>query len=91
MDKWLANIRTQLDSLDDELITLLAKRFSIIRKVGHYKKAHNIPMMQPKRITDMIALSKQRAQSRGLDPDFIAQLLRTIIDASCRMEDEIIG
>ncbi len=39
----LLKLRGQLDVMDDELLTLLGKRFNIVREIGKLKQANGLP------------------------------------------------
>ena len=86
----LSKYRVRLNEIDEGLIKLLGDRFEIIRAVGEYKKAEDIPMMQSKRVEEV----KDRCATMGLeydlDPQFVKSIWRLIIDEACRIEDIII-
>src|SRR5574344_1681190 len=42
----LAALRGQIDTIDEQLLELLAKRMSISKEKGVYKKEHNMPILQ---------------------------------------------
>ena len=86
----LALFRQQLNSLDEEIVRLLARRFQVCRAVAHHKHEHGIPMMQPGRVTEVKERCARMASELGMDPEFARRLYGLIIDEACRMEDEII-
>ncbi len=45
----LPTLRTKLDAIDGQHITLLAKRFELTRQVGEYKAKHNLPAIDLER------------------------------------------
>jgi chorismate mutase-like protein len=91
MTAWLSDIRAKIDKVDLQIITLIAKRFAYVAQVGKYKKEKQIPMMQQKRVDEIIGLMKQRAEALNLSPIFLENLYTLIIQEACRMEDIIIG
>jgi chorismate mutase len=82
--------RRRLDELDEQIAGLLGERFATCREIALYKRAHDIPMMQP----DRVAAVRERYLSRGaeasLPADFMVELLDLLIGATCKMEDELI-
>ncbi len=50
----LAELRDQIDKLDDKLINLLEERMKVSEKIGQYKKDNNITILQTKRWDDML-------------------------------------
>ncbi len=87
----LEPFRHRLDVLDEEIARLLGERFQICREVAGYKRTHEIPMMQPDRVAEVRARYLARGAEVRLPPDFTADLFELLIDATCRMEDELIG
>jgi chorismate mutase len=86
----LDGFRERLDVLDNEIARLLGERFEICREVAHYKREHGIPMMQPERVEQVRARYLQRGTQANLPEDFSARLFEVLIDATCRLEDELI-
>jgi chorismate mutase len=86
----LEPFRRRLDELDDEIARLLGERFAICREIALYKGAHEIPMMQPQRVVEVRERYLARGAEVALPADFTAELFELLIDATCRMEDELI-
>lgn len=86
----LTAFRKELNSLDEEIVRLLGRRYEICRAVAHHKREHGIPMMQPGRVNEVKERCARMAGDHNVDPDFARRLFGMIIDEACRMEDEII-
>jgi 4-amino-4-deoxychorismate mutase len=86
----LADFRRRIDSLDDELVALLGRRFSIIREVAAVKQAAGIPAFLPDRVMEVIRRSADLAPGHRLDPSFVAALYDLIVGESCRLEERLI-
>lgn len=82
--------RRRLDKLDDQVARLLGERFATCREIALYKRANEIPMMQPERVTEVRARYLARGAEADLPSDFTEALFELLIDATCRMEDELI-
>jgi chorismate mutase-like protein len=82
--------RRRLDKLDDQIARLLGERFATCREIALYKRANEIPMMQPERVTEVRARYLARGAEADLPADFTEGLFELLIDATCRMEDELI-
>jgi chorismate mutase len=87
----LEPFRRRLDELDEQIARLLGERFEVCREVAHYKSEHEIPMMQPDRVTHVRERYLARGSEADLPPDFTAALFELLIGATCRMEDELMG
>ena len=83
--------RRRLDALDEEIARLIGERFEVCREIARYKHAHDIPMMQPGRVTEVRARYLERGAEVELPPDFTADLFELLIGATCKMEDELIA
>jgi chorismate mutase-like protein len=85
----LAPFRVRLDELDEQIARLLGERFAICREIALYKRAHEIPMMQPQRVVEVRERYLARGAEVELPPDFTAALFELLIGATCKMEDEL--
>jgi chorismate mutase len=84
-------LRARLDELDDTIARALGERFAICRDIALYKSAHDIPMMQPERVTAVRERYLARGAEVDLPADFTSDLFKLLIAATCRMEDELMG
>jgi 4-amino-4-deoxychorismate mutase len=86
----LEPFRERLDALDEEITRLLGARFEVCREIALHKRAHGIAMMQPDRVAEVRARYLARGAELQLPEDFTIALFQLLIDATCRMEDELI-
>jgi chorismate mutase-like protein len=87
----LEPFRRRLDELDEEIARLLGERFEVCREVARYKSEHEIPMMQPERVAQVRRRYLERGAKAELPADFTLDLFELLINATCRMEDELMG
>ena len=87
----IAQLRHQIDGLDNQLMDLLSKRMRVCREIGQYKKEHNMTVLQAARYSEI--LSKRGAQGAlcGMDSDFVATVFEKIHEESVRQQMEIIN
>ncbi len=87
----LASLRNQIDQMDDEMINLLTKRMRISREIAHYKKDHNMAVVQTERYSEI--LNKRSAQGSlcGMSPDFTRRVFEAIHEESVRQQMDIIN
>lgn len=83
--------RRRLDRLDDEIARLLGERFEVCREIARYKRAHEIPMMQPHRVVAVRERYLARGEAAKLPPRFTADLFELLIAATCKEEDELMA
>lgn len=82
----LSKLRKEIDSIDRELLMLLAKRMAIVKKIGKYKKENCLPVRQKQREEQLISEKKALAGKFGLNKDFVKKLYREIINESLKIE-----
>jgi chorismate mutase len=80
----------ELDSVDDEIIELLSRRFAICRDVAVYKSETGTPMMQGQRVVEVKRRAASNGRAKGLREEFVTALYDLIIEEACRLEDGII-
>lgn len=87
----ISALRKQIDDLDNQLMELLSKRMRVCREIGHYKKEHNMTVLQTSRYNEI--LNKRGAQGSlcGMDPNFIKTIFEAIHEESVRQQIEIIN
>ncbi len=86
MDKKLENLRKQIDDLDQDLLTLFAKRTNIVRKIGKLKKTHGIAPLDEKRWQKVLQGKLAKAESLNLSKDFIKKIYTLIHKYSLDLE-----
>ncbi|TVR76521.1 MAG: 3-deoxy-7-phosphoheptulonate synthase [Chitinophagaceae bacterium] len=82
-------LRNQIDSIDHQIIELLAKRFDIVREIGDYKKLNNVTIFQLKRWQYILKDRMQKAETSGLERAFIKELLEKIHEHSIYIQTQI--
>ncbi len=78
----LENLRRHLDTIDQEIVSLLAKRQAEVERVVALKKSHNLPVYHPAREENLISHLRNQGAEAGLDPDYIEDLYRRILRQS---------
>lgn len=81
----LDEIRREIDTIDSEIISLLAKRAGLVSAAGKLKKDEQ-SVRDSKRVEQVIERVKAKALTEGLDPDIAAEIYRTIIGCFVRKE-----
>jgi chorismate mutase len=87
----LEYLRQLMDSIDAEIIDLIAKRMELSGQVGEVKKICNMTAYQPARWREIVATTSERALVRQLSPAFIVELYEKIHHESIRHQLTILG
>ncbi|RDV25226.1 bifunctional chorismate mutase/prephenate dehydrogenase [Alteromonas aestuariivivens] len=82
LSRRLADLRQDIDTLDDQLIELLAKRAKLTGSIGQIKAQTGMPVYVPEREKELIASRRQKAVSKGVSADMAEDLLRRIMRES---------
>ena len=85
----LALLRQQIDDCDHELLAVLARRMSVSREIGQYKKTHNLRVVQPQRYQDVLKNRLAEGERLSLDPAFVKLVMQAIHEESVRQQVDI--
>jgi chorismate mutase / prephenate dehydrogenase len=75
----LDQLRAQIDSIDSQLVDLLAQRRRVVQAVTEVKQQHDLPTFHPAREENLISTRRAQATEAGLDPDYVEDLFRTVL------------
>ncbi len=87
----MAEIRSQIDRLDAELVALLAQRVGYIDRAAAIKTGQGLPARIDDRIEEVVAKVRAHAVAHGLPPDRLEKLWRKLIDWSIEREETVLG
>ncbi|MDT8400117.1 MAG: bifunctional 3-deoxy-7-phosphoheptulonate synthase/chorismate mutase type II [Bacteroidales bacterium] len=85
----LDELRSQIDSVDHQLIELLSRRLEIIDMIGHYKYSNNAAILQMDRWVEILNTRLEQAGLLGLDRDFTERYLKLMHQESIRRQTDI--
>lgn len=75
----LREVRRQIDTLDHELMRLLAARASLAQRALAAKQQLGKPVVDPERESALLALRRQWAHARGFEAEAIAAIFAAVI------------
>lgn len=79
-------LRRQIDEIDHEMLSLLARRMEMSRQIAYIKRDIGLPVYQSGRWADVMDDRLAQASSLGLDADFTRALLEKIHAESMRVQ-----
>ena len=82
----LKETREHIDSLDRELVSLLARRTALSQRAAKAKAALGHPVLDPAREASVFAARKAWAAEEGLDTEGVDEIFRAILRASRRVQ-----
>jgi chorismate mutase len=87
----LASLREQINHLDDELLQILGQRMKIADKIGEYKKANNITILQTGRWNDILQRAMVKGEKLGLSKEFITKYFDAVHLESINHQNKIMN
>ena len=83
-------LRAQIDILDENLLYTFASRMGVSRKIGTYKRDHNVAILQTGRWDAILTAMKEKGSQYGLSERFISEVFTAIHEESVRVQNEIL-
>ncbi len=89
MKKDLQELRKVIDTLDAQIIELLAKRMQAVKLVGEYKAAQNIQPLDKNRWQEVLDSKREQAKALGLSEKLVEDIYERIHQEALRIEKEL--
>ena len=83
-------LRARIDVIDENLLKLLRDRSDVSRRIGQYKKEHNVAILQAGRWEQLLSDMVTRGAAMGLSEQAIRAIMTAIHDESVRVQNDIL-
>ena len=94
-DPWFLNqleeLRHQIDSIDYQIVDLIASRMNVSEKMGEYKCRNNVTVLQMERWLEILRTRIGHGKKIGLEPSFVEMLMKLLHQESIRKQTEIMN
>ena len=87
----MAQIRAEIDRLDEDLVRLFAERAAYIDRAAEIKAGADLPARIETRVEEVVVNVRRHAATHGLPPDLVEKLWRRLIDWSIAREESRLG
>jgi chorismate mutase len=87
----LATLREQINHVDDELMLLIGQRMKIADKIGEYKRANNITILQTNRWNDILQKAFKKGEKLGLSEEFVTKYLDAVHLESINHQNKVMN
>lgn len=87
----LMDLRSKIDTFDDEILSAVQKRMNVVKEIGKTKKENNIQILQSNRWTEVIESAKEKGSSKGLSNEFVEKLFKAMHQESINVQTEILN
>jgi isochorismate pyruvate lyase len=74
----IEEVRIEIDRIDKQIIDLISERYSYINEIVKYK-SNAVDVKAQKRYDEVFEIRRKWAQEKGLSPDAIEQVYKTIV------------
>lgn len=81
--------RKKINNLDKQIITRIGERMKVVKKVGIYKKQHEIPPLDIKRWKEVLESRIELGKQYGLSEEFIVKIYEAIHQEALEIEAKI--
>jgi len=86
LDEYLKNFREQIDTLDNEIIYLLSRRFTLVEQIWKIKKDLWEEALQKKRWEQLMANLLEEARDRNVPEELVKKIWNEIHNHSLKIE-----
>jgi isochorismate pyruvate lyase len=87
----MADIRAEIDRIDEALVRLFAERAGYIDRAAEVKAVVDLPARIEDRVEEVVRNVRRHADEQGLPPDLVEKLWRRLIDWSIAREENRLG
>ena len=84
-------LRAQIDIIDENLLYTFGSRMGVSRKIGAYKRSHNVAILQMGRWDQLLGAMKEKARAYGLSEKFVEDVFNAIHEESVRVQNEVLS
>jgi len=90
-DVELERLRREIDGIDGDLLELVERRMSVCRRIGEYKRKHNMAVLQMTRHNQIMESQLAAAARMGISSEFMTTFLRAIHEESVRQQVQVVS
>lgn len=84
----LEELRAEIDEIDRQLVTLLAKRMALAGEIARVKEREGRPLRDERREGEVVERTRRLARERRLDPEVAETVMRVIISRATQKQAE---
>lgn len=76
----LLQLRERIDSIDEEILAALARRFEVTEHVGRLKAQYGLEAVDPVREQEKLQRLRASAEQKGLDGTLVHELFQRVFN-----------
>lgn len=78
--------RKEINTIDEQILSLLGKRFALVKKIGDHKKAKNITIIDKSRENEIIEALRKKAKEHNLSEAFLTDIWKVFFKEAQSVE-----
>ena len=79
MNPEIAELRDEIDTINAQIVELLAKRVEVAKNIGVEKKMMGLPVVDRGREEAVYQKIREMARGQGINPDGVEEIFREIV------------
>ncbi len=87
----LNSLRNEIDDFDTQLLETLKNRMIAVEKIGEFKKANKMTILQKGRWSELLEKNQELAKKYDLDSELVDQILRAVHQGSINLQEKVIA
>ena len=87
----LANLRAQIDVIDNKMIEMLGERMKVSDGIGQLKKKKNVAVLQTNRWNAILGRMILEGEQHGLSEEFVLRMFKAIHQESINHQEKILN
>ncbi|MBN2451409.1 MAG: bifunctional 3-deoxy-7-phosphoheptulonate synthase/chorismate mutase type II [Lentisphaeria bacterium] len=86
----LSELREEIDRLDGDVMSVLARRMEVVEQIGRIKRENNITVLQTSRWDQIVRRVHLRGTEYGFSPEFVDTVFKAIHQESINKQQRIL-
>ena len=88
-NKQLVYFREQINNIDTEILYLIKRRFTVVKKIAKYKKENSLEIYQKQREEELFNFLTLKSREMSLNENFVQNIFDLIIVESKNEQKKI--
>ncbi|NOZ85043.1 MAG: chorismate mutase [Deltaproteobacteria bacterium] len=90
MERTLPELRREIDSIDKQIVELIARRMELVHSIGRRKQARGLPIAHPRRQAKVMADAEKKARALRLSPQLVERIFALILAESLQIQEKMV-
>ncbi|MFQ5648989.1 MAG: chorismate mutase [bacterium] len=87
----LVRLRQESNAIDYEMLELMARRMQVVKKIGSFKKKHDMTILQVQRWKHVIEDRLEKARELGLEEKFVQDIYEILHSYAIKIQSQVMN